>query len=126
MAKNMTDSSAIITTREPAYFFHERFIMRLLDTRKDAKKKMIVFAKDYRTMTSGCRGAAYRRRHGPDHIMKMAISFREGRTGYRRTTGLSIPHLLSGTTGVSFSVPASYLPNITLVQVSLDGNVFQH
>ena len=35
----MTDSSAIITTREPAYFFHERFIMRLLDTRKDAKKK---------------------------------------------------------------------------------------
>ena len=45
-----------------------------------------LFAKDYRTMTSGWRGAPYLRRYGQMLVSKPTISSKKIGEGYRRTT----------------------------------------
>ena len=49
---------------------------------------IFLFARDYRTMTSGWPGEPYPRRHGQDLASKTAVSFKKSGGGlrYRRTT----------------------------------------
>ena len=62
----------------------------LVDTRKDAMKKPsshnFMFAKVYRTMTSGWQGPPYFGRYGRELVSKPAISLKKSWVGYRRTT----------------------------------------
>ena len=45
-----------------------------------------MFAKVYRTMTSGRQGPPYFRRYGRELVSKLAISLKKSWVGYRRTT----------------------------------------
>ena len=53
---------------------------------KSVSANIILFAEDYRTMTSGWQGAPYFRRYGLELVSKPAISLKKSWGGYRRTT----------------------------------------
>ena len=63
----------------------------MLGTRKDAAENkvypyILLCAKAYRSVTSGCRGTPHFRRYDREMILEQAISLKKGRGGYRRTT----------------------------------------
>ena len=53
---------------------------------KKASSHIVLFAKDYRLMTSGWQGAPYFRRYGRGLVSKPAILLKKSWGGYRRTT----------------------------------------